>query len=301
MKCSRCSVPAVLALPSHNAGFCQACFQIFVHRQVEKAIDKWAMLAPGEPVLLAISGGKDSLALAHILKQLGHDVRGLHVDLAIPGSSAPARAAVEAFCQTHDVPLTVVELAREGLAIPDVKARLRRPICSACGKIKRHVFNREALRQGVAALATGHNLDDEASRLFANTLRWDVAYLSDQGPRLEAEDGFARKIKPLFRLGEFETAAYCFLNDITYHMGACPYSQGASFTGHKKLLADLERTSPGQKLKFYLFFLERGREAFRQGEAKSGPSLSPCLQCGMPTVVEVCGVCRIRDAVAQRD
>ena len=196
--------------------------------------------------------------------------------------------------------MQVKTLAEEGLAAPLVKKYLNRPICSACGKIKRYFFNKAALDGDFTVLATGHNLDDEIARLFSNVLRWDVSYLSDQGPNLPACNGFARKVKPLFRLSEFETANYAFLKGIDYHTAPCPYSGGASFTFHKTLWEDLEHEMPGRKLEFYLGFLERGRPVFARKEAESGETIAPCTRCGYPTSGGVCGVCRIRDIVRER-
>ncbi|MGE4299936.1 MAG: ATP-binding protein [Desulfovibrionaceae bacterium] len=297
MKCSRCKAPAVVALPSHHAGFCPDCFFLFFTRQVERAVHNHKLFTHDDRILVALSGGKDSLALMLELGLQGYDVTGLHVDLAIPGSSEQARAKVEAFCAAHGFALRVVDLAREGLAIPLVKSVVKRPICSMCGKIKRYYFNKIAKDEGFTALATGHNLDDEVARLFANTLRWDSAYLSDQGPGLDDEDGFARKVKPLYRLSEFETANYAFLRGLEIHAAPCPYSRGASFTGHKKLWADLEAQSPGQKLGFYEHFLKHGRPAFARIEKEKDYTLTPCSRCGSPTSAEVCGVCRVRAQV----
>jgi len=299
MKCKRCKATAVVALPSHHTAFCASCFREFFARQVQRGIESHRLFTREERVLVALSGGKDSLALMLELARQGYDVTGLHIDLGIPDSSVAARGVVERFCARHGFPLIIREMAKEGLAIPDVKARLRRPICSACGKIKRHFFNKTALEEGYAALATGHNLDDEVARLFSNTLRWDVGYLSDQGPRLDGEDGFARKVKPFWRLSEYETATYAFLEDIEYHYSPCPYSQGASFTFHKGLLQRLEEAMPGRKLGFYLDFLERGRPVFNRAESREGPVLAPCERCGYPTSSGVCGVCRIRETVRE--
>jgi uncharacterized protein (TIGR00269 family) len=299
MKCTRCKATAVVALPSHHAGFCEPCFLNFFTAQVEKGIRRLRLLEPGDRVLVAISGGKDSLVLTHELSRLGYDVTGLHVDLAIPGSSEPARAAVEAFCQRRGIPLLVRETAPEGLAIPLVKARLGRPVCSVCGKIKRHYFNKTALDGGFTVLATGHNLDDETARLSSNILRWDTGYLAGQSPRLPPEDGFARKIKPLWRLTEFETATYAFLRGIDWHFDPCPYSGGASFTFHKQVWAGIEEKMPGRKLAFYQGFLERGRPAFAAAGEKNAAELAPCAVCGMPTSQGICGVCRIRAALAR--
>jgi uncharacterized protein (TIGR00269 family) len=271
---------------------------MFFGRQVQRAISHYRLFGPQERILVALSGGKDSLALMLELKLQGYDVSGLHIDLGIPNSSEPARASVERFCAKHELSLQVIELTREGLPIPAVKDALKRPICSACGKIKRYFFNKAAMDGGYDALATGHNLDDEISRLFANVLRWDAAYLSDQGPSLPAANGFARRVKPLCRLSEFETANYCFLRGIDPHSSGCPFSHGATFTAHKALWADLEDKMPGQKLSFYECFLQRGRAAFARQEEEQGVELSPCPECGYPTSADLCGVCRIRRQVA---
>lgn len=298
MKCTRCKATAAVSLPSHHAGFCPACFLDFFRGQMEKGIRKQNLFTHDDRILVAISGGKDSLALMLELFLMGYDVTGLHIDLAIPNSSAQARMAVERFCEKHGLPLIVQEMAPEGLAIPLVKERIRRPICSACGKIKRHYFNKVALEEGFSVMATGHNLDDEIARLFSNVLRWDAAYLADQGPALPGTDGFARKVKPLWRLSEFETANYAFLRGIDYHHAPCPYSKGASFTMHKKVWADIEECMPGRKLDFYQSFLKDGRRHFAAAEAKEGAALSPCASCGYPTSADVCGVCRLKAAVA---
>ncbi len=295
MKCTVCKELAVVALPSHHAGFCPVCFLEFFSRQVEKGIRKEKLFTHADRILVALSGGKDSLGLMLELARQGYDATGLHVDLSIPGSSGKARATVETFCAKHGLKLQVVELAREGLAIPLVKERLKRPICSACGKIKRHYFNKAALDGGFTVLATGHNLDDEIARLFSNILRWDASYLGEQGPMLPAESGFARKVKPLWRLSEFETANYAFLQGIDYHYAPCPYSKGASFTMHKGLWAGLEEAMPGRKLDFYQGFLEKGRPHFAASLASGEAALSPCQVCGYPTSADVCGVCRIKE------
>ncbi len=296
MKCKRCREQAVVGLPSHNAAFCADCFQVFFTRQVETAIRRHKLFGRDDRILVALSGGKDSLALMLELSRQGYDVTGLHLGLAIPESSPKARAKVEGFCSEHGLALQVVELAKEGLAIPKVREAVHRPICSACGKIKRYYFNKVAVDQGFDVLATGHNLDDEAARLLANTLRWDAAYLADQGPHLPAATGFAARAKPLCRLTEFETAVYAFLNGIDIHSEPCPYSGKASFTSHKLLLEKLEQTSPGSKFSFYETFLKQGRPAFQSLEAKQGLELTPCTECGAPTSAELCGVCRLRRA-----
>jgi uncharacterized protein (TIGR00269 family) len=293
MKCRRCGELAQVALPSHHTGFCAPCFEEYFLRQVERGIHEHKQFTKEDKLVLAVSGGKDSLGLLLALTELGYTVTALHIDLSIPVSSENARSTVEAFCAKHDIPCRILEMAAKGLPIPEVKKRVNRPICSVCGKIKRHWFNRYAFEEGFDVLATGHNLDDEVARLFANTLRWDQAYLAGQGPVMPAEGRFVKKVKPLCRLTEYETAVWCFLKGIDHVLAACPYSGGASFTGHKKLMADLEERSPGMKMQFYGHFLATGRPAF-EAVVESAPPLKECSDCGFPSSMDTCGVCRIK-------
>ena len=193
MKCKRCKDLAVVALPSHHTGFCQSCFFDFFSRQVERAIAKEKLFTKDDRILVAVSGGKDSLALSLELAEQGYNVTGLHVDLSIPNSSEAARGVVESFFTKHGLPLQIKTLAEEGLAIPLVKKRLARPICSACGKIKRYFFNKAALDGNFNVLATGHNLDDEIARLAQMI---DKDYLVE-GALRRAEGGNIQRLKEI--------------------------------------------------------------------------------------------------------
>lgn len=297
MKCKVCKAEAVVALSSHNAAFCEKCYLEFFRRQVQRGIEQQKMFDRNDAVLVALSGGKDSLALALELSRLGYNIAALFIDLAIPGSSQAARLKVEAFCAKHGIKLQVMDLSQENLAIPAIKQKIRRPICSVCGKIKRYYFNKAAVDGNFAVLATGHNLDDEVARLSSNTLRWDAAYLSSQGPYLPAANGFAARAKPLWRLSEFETANYAYLRGIDYHCAVCPYSQGASFSVLKRWFHILEREMPGRKLDFYQGFLERGKKAFLPAEREV---LAPCENCGFPTASGgLCGICRLKNMLSE--
>jgi uncharacterized protein (TIGR00269 family) len=84
---------------------------------------------------------------------------------------------------------------------------------------------------------------------------------------------------------------------IEHHRAPCPYSKGASFTTYKHLWQQLEEAMPGRKLDFYQAFLARGRPAFARLDAVIGAELAPCIRCGYPSSAEICGVCRIKEAV----
>jgi uncharacterized protein (TIGR00269 family) len=163
-------------------------------------------------------------------------------------------------------------------------------------------MNRIALELGYDALATGHNLDDEAAVLFGNTLHWQVGYLARQAPVLsESAAGLARKVKPFFRFYERETAAYALVRGIDYIYDECPFSTGSTTIKHKVVLNELETESPSTKLQFYLGFL-RAKEMGAFAELESTPDLRRrCSSCGQPTVVEgLCTFCRLWERVAEQ-
>ena len=255
------------------------------------------LFTKSEKIMVAISGGKDSLSLLFELNRIGYNVTGLFIDLSIPSSSGSAKLTVKEFCEKNRLPLIIKSLSDEGLAIPDVKKVIKRPVCSECGKIKRYFFNKIALMEGFDALATGHNLDDEVSRLVSNTMRWDISYLADQGPLLDAKPGFIRKVKPLWRLTEYEIANYAYLRGIEHHHAPCPYSKGASFTFYKNLMYRIENEMPGRKLAFYIDFLKFGHPIFMRAKSDVDKALSPCKICSSPTSEEICAICRLKENI----
>lgn len=296
MRCKVCRERAVIDLPRHNAAFCRGHFLEYFDNQVRRAIKEFRMFGPGDRILVAVSGGKDSLALWDVLLRLGYRADGLYIDLGIGDYSSESARKVEAFARERGATLRKVSLReRYGLAVPELAEGLRRPPCSGCGLSKRYIFNQEALEGGYDVIATGHNLDDEAATLLGNVLHWNVDALRRQYPVLEGGDGFVRKVKPLVRLTERETAAYAVLRGIDYIVEECPYAVGARSHVYKDLLNRLELESPGSKQQFLFGFYERGRAELMA--AADRPALRACRICGQPTTTEVCAFCRMMQRV----
>jgi len=293
----------------HRLALCQDCFLEWIPQQVQRAIEKFDMFGPGERVLVAVSGGKDSLGLWDILLRLGYSAEGLYIHLGIADGdySALSQQKVERFAAERDAPFRVVNVAAEyGMTIPEVSRRKRgRSTCGTCGLVKRHIMNQVACDGGYAALVTGHNVDDEAAVLFQNVLHWATGYLARQAPVLPASHPrLARKVKPLIRIYEREMAAYALLRGIDYIYDECPYSRGATTLFYKELLNQLEERSPGAKQQFYLSFLQARREGrllpadLRSLGDFGSPSveMGECTRCGQPTTApELCAFCRLWD------
>ncbi len=296
MKCTRCRARAEVHLRAHNAGFCRPCYLAYFTRQVERAIAAERMCTRDEHVLVAVSGGKDSLALWDVLVELGFRTTGLYLAQGIGDYSSRSCEKVTAFVAARSLPLRIVDLAAEGpgLAVPDVAAVTRRTACAACGMLKRHFFDQGALASECDVLATGHNLDDEAARLLGNVLRWQVDHLARQRPVLPpTHPKFVRKVKPLHLLSEYETAVYAFMRGIDYVVEECPNAAGATQLVYKDALNRLEAASPGTKQAFVREFLRTGHPVFAGHAAGEQRAPSSCARCGMPAWGDVCAFCRL--------
>lgn len=300
MRCRKCGAPAVVNMRQHKLALCETHFPEWVRERVGHTIKKYHMFRPEDKVLVAVSGGKDSLALWDILGRLGYHAEGLYIDLGIPNAySERSKEKVIHFAASRaGLPFRIVDVRDAyGCSIPELAKLTRRggKTCSLCGLVKRHIMNRTAYEGGFAALATGHNLDDEAAVLFQNSLNWQAGYLARQAPVLPStHPRLARKVKPLCLMYEREMAAYALVTGIDYIYDECPFAVGAKTIYYKELLNHLESRSPGAKLHYYLAFLrakDRGEIRFQE-EART--ELQECRVCGQPTTAgDICAFCRL--------
>ena len=274
-------------------------------RQVEKAIHDHQMLNKNDRILVAVSGGKDSLAVWDMLIDLGYQADGLYVALGIGEYSEESRGYTERFADERGLKLTVVSLRDDyGYDIPTASRATGRVPCSACGMSKRHLFDKAAVDGGYDVVVTGHNLDDEAAVLFGNALRWDVEYLARQLPVLPSRHGFPKKVKPLIRLSEREMAAWCVIRGIDYIVDECPIAAGNKHIGFKEALNALEEKSPGTKASYYLGFLDRMAPVLAGIGASGADSVTACTRCGAPTGGEegsICAFCRLVERSAAHE
>lgn len=309
-KC-RCGATSVIEIPRHRAAYCPDCFLDHVRSQVRDAIDRYGMLSYNDRVLVAVSGGKDSLALWDVLLDMGYRADGMYLGLGIGEYSERSEQIVRDYAARRGATLHLVDLADEyGYAIPQAATLRTRSSCGVCGLSKRYAFNRIALEHGYDVMATGHNLDDEAAQLLGNVLRWQTPFMARQSPCLPAADGvMAKKVKPLYRLGEREMAAYCVVKGLDYVVEECPMVGGNTVLRYKDALNELERHSPGTKGQFLFGFLERAQPQFFADADTDASGLAACTECGMPTttgpaerrdgLAPLCAFCRTRGRILQ--
>lgn len=309
MKCRKCERKAVVNMRQHKLALCAEHYTDWIPDQTQRFIEKYAMFGRQDRILVAVSGGKDSLALWDVLTKLGYDADGLYIGLGIDGGigySDQSKKFCEDFAAARGLNLQVFDVAgRLGAPIPlaaDSVRRGRGRPCSVCGMSRRHIMNAAAVDGGYDVLATGHNLDDEAATLFGNTLHWSLEHLARQGPVLEARSGLVRKVKPFCRFYERETAAYALLRSIDYVYDECPHAVGAKSIYYKQTLNRMEDERPGTKLHFYLSYLAaKGQGAFAESADPGAEHLHPCPTCGQPTTApSQCAFCRTWDQVRER-
>jgi uncharacterized protein (TIGR00269 family) len=325
MRCRKCDSRAVINMRQHKLSLCAVHYDEWFLAQTDRVIEKYKMFTRDERVLVAVSGGKDSLSLWDALLRLGYRADGLYIGLGIndplPYSDtslektrkfvtsgkwrvASDRADNSTQHAIRNTPtLHVIDIQETyGKTIPQIareKMRGQGKPCAACGLTKRYVMNRLAVDKGYAVLATGHNLDDEAAVLMQNTLRWQTGYLARQAPVLPASrEGLVRKVKPFCRFYERETATYALVRGIDYIYDECPHAVGNLTNFYKMLLNQLEAESPGAKLSFYLEFLRARGEGLFDGFSEA-ESLHACEVCGQPTSAPGrCAFCRMWDVSA---
>ncbi len=293
MRCTKCKGTASIELRRHHSAFCKPHYLEFFDRQVERAIRRHKMFAPGDRILVGVSGGKDSLTLWDYLLRHEYDCTGLHIHLGIGDYSGNSHQRTAAFAEERGAPLITVDLAQAyGMGVPELSDALRRVPCSGCGLSKRYILNKEAFDRGFDVVAMGHNLDDEAATLMGNVLHWEVGSLARQQPALPStRDTLIKRVKPLYTMTEREVAANAILRGIDYVEEECPNSVGARSIVYKNALDDIEAKSPGTKHGFVSTFLDRIRPVMETSQEDF--DLRECTVCGQATTGEVCAFCRM--------
>lgn len=183
-----------------------------VPEKVRQTIRRHDMLAPGESVLVGISGGADSVCLLHVLwalqGELGIRVLAAHVNHGIRGEEADRdQEFVRSLCARWDVPLfeeniQVRELAKEeGISL------------ETAGRLARYrFFSRIAGEQGITKTATAHNRNDQAETVLMRILR-GTGIDGLAGIQYCRRDGV---IRPLLDVEREEIEAYCAAHGLRY-------------------------------------------------------------------------------------
>jgi len=234
MSCS-CGQPEI-----SERRLCEQHFSDWLENKVKETIDEYNMIKPGERVLVAASGGKDSLTLLKILKQCGYNVTALCIDEGIAGYREKTLADLQAFCAAHEIPLIIRTFKEEkGRTLDEMNSK--HP-CTECGIYRREMM--AAVAKDFDVIATGHNMDDEAQAILMNVFKH---HKLKPKPVLAGNDAYKRKVKPLYFIPEADVRRYAFIHNLISEFTECRNASSSHRRAIQKFLENRELEKPGAK------------------------------------------------------
>ncbi len=306
MQCSLCKEDAFYQRKTSGEYLCRRCFLKSVEGRVKGTISRYRLLSPGDKVAVAVSGGKDSLTVLHILAKLTkrfadcrliavsvdegiaeYRKQGLDITEQITGNLGVEQHVVS-FEELYGASLE--EIYREaGLRHGELQA------CSFCGVLRRRAINQAAKRVGATKVATGHNLDDEAQTIMINLMRGDLPRLLRNAPKPMVErEGFVPRIKPLRYIPERESALYAYLKELPLYEVECRYVRNSMRDSVRNVLNEWEEQYVGVK---YAMVRMVDKLVSEMPFEALNANLKACTICGEPTTREVCRVCELLQQV----
>ncbi len=257
------------------------------------------VLPRGSTLYVAISGGKDSVALLHSLwsirKELGVRIVAYHINLGIPSFSERSEEVVRELAGSLGAPLVVTDLQRDyGFTVPQASRATGRKPCSVCGVVKRYLQNRVPRELGAHVVATGHNADDFAKFALKNLYAGEALWLSKISRYLGSDDPLLLpKLRPLIhRTGE-EIMAYVEEQGLPYVEERCPLAP------RRDRFMELVRMGEGL-IPGFRKGLVRGAERVAGALHVPKGRLRRCSVCGEPSSTDPCAFCRLRMSVVRK-
>ena len=301
MKCISCKKPAEVKI---TQPFCSECFLKHYQRRVERTIKKFKLIQKNDKVLVAVSGGKDSLSCADVLHQLGFEIAVLHIDVGIKRcTNGRSKQVVEKFCKERNIPFHFTSF-EDFFDIEDINKFFKvakRPICATCGMLKRALFNKFARENGFTKIATGHCADDIVKYFFKTMLAGDkdsILWLSKLKPITpSSHPKIVTRIRPLFEMLEIENLTYTKFRNITVEgCTMCSYFQRKD--KWTEILREIDKKIPDFKIKIART-LEKIEIVLPNIQKKE--EIKECSICGEPTSQEICAVCKIKQRISKRN
>lgn len=295
MKCDRCQNTAVYSRKYSGENFCSECFSNSILRKAAKTISKYNMIQNDELVCVAVSGGKDSLALLHVLSKMSKNhnfrIHAVTIDEGIEGYRNEALEIVKNFCAELRVSHNVYSYKELFDLTLDESLMLREDeklsSCSICGTFRRRAMDHAAKEIGADVVATGHNLDDTLQTFIINTLSGDTNKIGWMDP--DTSGNSLRKIKPFCEIYESEIVFYAFTNNLPFQTEPCPHMNEGIRTEIREFLNKLENSHGGIKNSMYRSVLKISR-IMKETDYKERIK---CSNCGAECTGKVCSVCKM--------
>jgi cytoplasmic tRNA 2-thiolation protein 1 len=295
MKCDRCDNVAAYSRKYSGENLCANCFSNSILQKTTRAISKYNMIKNGDVIGVAVSGGKDSLSLLHVLKKMSEshnfEIKAITVDEGIPGYRDEALEIVKNFCNNIGVEYKVFSYKdlfditlEESL---ELRENEKISSCSICGTLRRRAIDFGAKDLGVDVIATGHNLDDVLQTFVINIISGDTNKIGWMDP--DTSSNKTRKIKPFCDIYENEIVFYAFVNEIPFQSEQCPHMNEGIRTEIREFLNSLENKHSGIKNNMYKSIM-RISSVVKDSNYKQRKI---CSNCGSECTGDICSVCSI--------
>ena len=295
MKCDRCENQAAYTRKYSGEKLCSSCFSNSILRKTAKTISKYNMIQNNDLVAVAVSGGKDSLALLNIINQMADNhnfkIKAITIDEGIPGYRNEALDIVQAFCAKLNVEHKVFSYKElfdltldEAL---DLRGDEKTSSCSICGTLRRRAIDHAAKDIGADVIATGHNLDDTLQTFVINMLSGDTNKIGWMDP--DTSENALRKIKPFCEIYESEIVFYAFTNNIPFQTEPCPHMNEGIRTEIREFLNSLEGKHSGIKNNLYQSIVKVS-QIVKDTNYKQKVI---CEKCGNECTGKICSVCNM--------
>ncbi len=293
MNCQRCGKSAIVYQKYSNAHFCKTHFVEDVERKIKRDIRKFKMVGRGDRIAVALSGGKDSVALLYILHKIFHnrpdiELVAITIDEGIKGYREHTLEHAVNITARLGITHTIKSFEESfGITLDDLTRKKEHVACTLCGVLRKNLLNRAARELGADKLAIGHNLDDESQTILMNYLRGDIDRMKRMLPD-SVQPGLVPRIKPLRSIPEKEVALYDFQNDLPVSLDECPYAGEALRNEIREMINNYEVKHPGTK-----YSLLGGFDAISESLRPPGTQIVRCEKCGEPSSESICKACRL--------
>ena len=301
--CDRCDAKSTYHRFYSGESLCAKCFSRSLQEKVAKTISKYSMIKHGDRVAVAVSGGKDSLSLLHIMNMLcgkhGSTVCAVTIDEGIEGYREESLDIVRKFTSQLNVEHKVLSYKQlYGVSLEDgLQLRKDRKMssCAICGTFRRRAIDIAAESVGANVIATAHNLDDVLQTFVINILAGDVERIGWTYPEpIGYADGL-RKIKPFTEIYEHEIAFYALVNEIPFQGEECPHMNEGIRTEIREFLNKLEKEHAGIKYNAYNTMVKVAKRVKGSADREH----SKCGMCGRDSTNDICSVCSMMITLKQ--